>query len=460
MPSTFAIKHDQVTAILGRSEGHFVDMKAREIKPAKLTKTLSGFANADGGELFVGIRELSNGTFDWKGFEKEEDANGHIQCLEQFFPLGVDFAYEFLASDAAPGLVLRVSVLKTRDVRLANDGIAYVRRGAQSLPMDSADKLLRLKRAKGISSFEDELLRNVGSDELADAPPFVEFLRDVVPQADPLQWLKKQRLVVDDAPTVAGVLLFSDEPQVVMPKAAAKIYRYKTADREGTRETLAFDPITVEGNIYNLVRDVVEKTVEIAEGIQIMTDEGLKGITYPRESLHEIITNAILHRDYAYNDDVHVRVFDNRVEIESPGRLPAHITPQNILDERFARNPKIVRLINKFPNPPNKDVGEGLNTAFRAMKKLRLRDPQIEEKENSVLVVIRHEQLASPEQQIMEFVRAGDSINNSQARQVTGIESPIKVRAVLQKLVRAGELELAPGTSRATTAYRIPERKR
>jgi ATP-dependent DNA helicase RecG len=65
---------------------------------------------------------------------------------------------------------------------------------------------------------------------------------------------------------------------------------------------------------------------------------------------------------------VHIRIFDNRIDVESPGRLPAHITPENILKERFARNPTLVRLINKFPNPPNKDVGEGLNTAFAAME--------------------------------------------------------------------------------------------
>jgi len=47
-------------------------------------------------------------------------------------------------------------------------------------------------------------------------------------------------------------------------------------------------------------------------------------------------------------------------------RLPAHITPKNILKERFARNGNLVRVINKFPDPPNKDVGEGLNTAFEA----------------------------------------------------------------------------------------------
>ena len=116
-----------------------------------------------------------------------------------------------------------------------------------------------------------------------------------------------------------------------------------------------------------------------------MREDGLVSVQYPPETLHEIITNAVLHRDYALSDDVHVRIFDNRVEVESPGRLPAHITPENILRERFARNASIVRIINKFPNPPNKDVGEGLNTAFSAMAKLRLREPEIKEGDHSTL---------------------------------------------------------------------------
>ena len=86
--------------------------------------------------------------------------------------------------------------------------------------------------------------------------------------------------------------------------------------------------------------------------------------------------------------------------------LPGHVTTKNILSEQFARNGSIVRLINKFPNPPNKDVGEGLNTAFNEVKQLRLKQPEIIEKENSVMVVIKHEPLASPEEMVMEYRNA------------------------------------------------------
>jgi ATP-dependent DNA helicase RecG len=130
------------------------------------------------------------------------------------------------------------------------------------------------------------------------------------------------------------------------------------------------------------------------------------------------------------------------------------VTTRNILDERFARNPTLVRLINKHPDPPNKDVGEGLNTAFAAMKKLQLRDPEILEGEQSVLVLIRHERLASPEKIILEYVDANGSINNPKARELTSIDSEYKVRRILKALTEAGELEQTGRTT--ATSYRRP----
>ena len=171
---------------------------------------------------------------------------------------------------------------------------------------------------------------------------------------------------------------------------------------------------------------------------------------YPQETLHEIITNAVLHRDYSVTDDIHVRIFENRIEVESPGRLPGHITPENILAERLSRNPNIVRHLNRFPDPPNQDIGEGLDTAFEFMRKLNLRNPEILDKEHSVLVIIRHESfLASPARQIVDFLSTNDSVRNEQARRMTGINSESKMKKIFEQLIAAGEIEHIPGTARA-----------
>jgi len=384
-----AVTEHQLIEILSRGEGHFLDFKSRDIAPAHLTRTLSAFANADGGELFLGIED---GTLPdltrWRGFDNVEGANGFIQTFEQFFPLGTHFRYQFLGLVGQQGLVLHVEIAKTPDVRAASNGRIYLRRGAQNLPQDTDEKLNRLKFNKGIHSFEDHLT-NSETTAVSNSVAILDFMLENIPSAEPLPWLRKQQLISDDRPTVAAVLLYADEPQATLPKSGIKIYRYKTAE-EGTRDTLTGNPTTIEGYAYNAIRDAVEKTIEIVEGISIIGSSGLEKVVYPRESIHEIITNAVLHRDYSLNDEIHIRIFDNRIEVQSPGTLPAHVTVANILDERFSRNPRIVRLINKYKNPPNKDVGEGLNTAFEAMRKLKLKDPVIEQLNGSVRATLRH----------------------------------------------------------------------
>jgi ATP-dependent DNA helicase RecG len=254
---------------------------------------------------------------------------------------------------------------------------------------------------------------------------------------------------------VAAVLLFADEPQAVLPKRCGiKLYRYKTAHAIGSRDTLAGDPITIEGHIYIQIKSAVQSTVALVEGIQKLGPKGLEPIHYPHETLHEIVTNAVLHRDYSIASDVHIRVFDNRIEIESPGKLPGHVTIENILSEQFARNGAIVRMVNKFPDAPNKDVGEGLNTAFNAMNALRLKAPVIEERENSLVVHIKHEPLASADETVMEYLEGHPEIVNRIGRQITGIQSENSMKNVFIRLRERGMIEPVPGREGFASAWR------
>lgn len=342
-------------------------------------------------------------------------------------------------------------------MRASND-LPYIRRGSQSLPVDTPEKFRRLEYAKGISSFESELT-NTPKEIITESDLIHLFIKEVVPTSTPETWLKKQALLRDDRPSAAGVLLFADEPQAALPKRCGiKVYRYKTREQEGFRSALAFDPVTVEGPLYDQIREAVRVTTEYTEAIPKFGEETLEAIKYPPETLHEIVTNAVLHRDYSVADDVHIRIFDNRIEVQSPGRLPAHITVKNILDERFARNGAIVRILNKFPDPPNKDVGEGLNTAFAAMHDLGLKEPVIAELENAVLVTIKHEPLASPEEAILDYLATHATIKNSQARAVTHVRADYQIKNIFGRMVDKGLIEQVPGTRTSATAYRKVER--
>lgn len=310
------ISDAQADRILNVEEGQFSDVKSIDISPGNLTKTVSAFANTDGGDLYIGISEIGHLKLrKWDGFSDHEAANGHLQIFEKLFPLGTDFQYEFLGCSKHAGSVLHVQVNKTHAILPASNGLPYIRRGAQNLPVDSREALRRLEYTKGIASFETELT-NSPIATVTESDVVLSFIKDVVPTSTPELWLKKQALIREGRPTVACVLLFADEPQALIPKRCGiKIARYKTRESVGFREALGFTPITIEGGVYQQIRQAVARTTEIIEGIPSMGEDALEPIKYPPAALHEIITNAVLHRDYSIADDVHITIFDNRVEV-------------------------------------------------------------------------------------------------------------------------------------------------
>lgn len=451
------LSDEEAKIVLARDENHFCDLKRREIAPAKLSRSISAFANTAGGELFIGIAEADTGgekKREWIGFADVEAANAIVQVVETLAPLQSFYSAQMLSCPGCDGLVLHLVVLKTRAVVCGTDGTAYIRRGAQNLPVSTPDGLRRLELDKGLSSFEDETI-NIPLEAITNSVTALEFLLEQVPTAEPEVWLKSQFLMDSGRPTVAGVLLFADEPQAALPKRSAiKIFRYGTVEEGVNRETLAFTPMTTEGPIYDLIEKAVSSTKDMVDGVKKLGEQGLEEISYPHETLHEIITNAVLHRDYSHPTDIQIRIYDDRIEVESPGRLPGHITIENILDEQFARNPKLVRLINKFPDPPNKDVGEGLNTAFAAMERIRLKKPEIVENENSVTVFIRHTRLSSPAQIVMEYLGEHEIITNEIGRQITGIRRDIQMKDLFVALRKRGQIERVPGTRGRASAWR------
>ena len=431
---TKKMSENDVLELFKIEENYFNDFKAKDISGKGLSKIISAFCNASGGDVYIGIREENTTKKKyWEGYKCIEDANAHIQIIDSLKGVEGNYDIEFLQHPTKNTYVLHVMVFKSSGIVYTTDKKIYIRKGAQSLPVDTDEKKRRLELDKGISSYEDETIRRSTINDAIDSAIFKNFVTKIVPQVVPEDWLTKQRLYVNNMLTIAGLLLFSDEPQICLPKRSSiKVFRYKTSG-EADRDTLDGQPLTIEGCAYNQIYNSVAKVKEIIENIKKL-GKGFETIEYPEETLHEIITNAVLHRDYSIATDIQIRIFDNRVEVESPGKLPGHVTVKNILGSQTARNPKIVRLINKFPDAPNKDVGEGLNTAFAAMEKLRLKSPIITELENSVLVEIRHEKLASPEEIVIGYMKTHESIRNREARSITGIKSENIMKRVFYSL--------------------------
>ncbi|WP_291395846.1 ATP-binding protein [Devosia sp.] len=147
-------------------------------------------------------------------------------------------------------------------------------------------------------------------------------------------------------------------------------------------------------------------------------------------------------------------IFQNRIEVISPGRLPGHVTVENILDVRDSRNPKIVRTLRRYKDAPNQDLGEGLNTAFQKMKEWRLQPPVIQQLQNAVKVTIPHTPLATPEEAVLEYLQTHEEINNSIARFLTGIKSENQMKEVFYRLRDRGLIERVPDKRGNAAAWR------
>jgi ATP-dependent DNA helicase RecG len=448
------VSPEDALRIVTREESHFWEEKSILAKGAPVRETAAALANADGGEIAVGIEDRLSayaGLDRWKGSPTIEELNYvHQVLVEPEPPVPYRLDYLLIDGEQSRGFVALVNVGKSPAVHRIGDQV-WVRRGAQNVQI-RGQQITNLALGKGAESYEDQLLAKFTGGDLASEEELQEFLHDYSPATAPDDYVVSQRLVDRDSgqATVASAVLYASSPSAVIPKKCSiKIARYATKEAEARREYLQGEPTTIELPARNAIDKALEIVTEMIQNLKILQPDGtLTAAKYPPEALKEIIVNAVIHRDYNISDDILITVFDNRVVVRSPGRLPGHITVDNILSERFARNSTIVRLIAKYPNPPNKDIGEGLNTALSKMAEAKLRKPEFIASDDAFTVELRHTPLARPEELVMEYLSAHESITNSIARELCGIRSENAMKEVFKSLQRAGRIQPVPGRTR------------
>ena len=237
---TKKLSDEEVYELFKIEEDHFNDYKAKDISGKGISKIISAFCNASGGDVYIGIRE-ENDTKNkhWEGFNNIEEMNSIIQVIESLKGLSGNYDIEFMLYSVLNTYVLHITVFKTQEIVYTTDSRIYVRKGAQSLPVDTDEKIRRLELDKGITSYEDQTIATSEASDVIASDIFDLYFKNNIPKAVPNEWLKKQRLLINNHLTVAAELLFCDEPQITLPKRSSiKIFRYKTSE-SADRDTLA-----------------------------------------------------------------------------------------------------------------------------------------------------------------------------------------------------------------------------
>ncbi len=268
-------------------------------------------------------------------------------------------------------------------------------------------------------------------------------------------------------PKRAAVLLFADEPGSLLAaydsRADVRVMVYDGKQvLAGSSPNFRKPPKTIRGPLIDQIDACVKLVMDIlAEGV-VHSGSGFKTLhAYPERVVKEAIVNAIIHRDYRLNRDIFVRIFDDRIEVESPGVFPGNITPVNIarVGSR-ARNPLLAVNLREFPVAPNIDAGEGVRMMFAEMAQAALYPPQYrqstESAVESVTVTLFNAKRPSAWDEVSDWLDRHGSIANSDVVRITGLDT-LKASKLLTLWRDQGLLVPLPGRAKRNMAYAKPD---
>lgn len=160
----------------------------------------------------------------------------------------------------------------------------------------------------------------------------------------------------------------------------------------------------------------------------------------PSRAIKEAITNAIIHRDYHMQRDIEIRIFEDRIEVNSPGLFPSNITKTNIGKVRALgyRNSLMVKHLREFPNPPNLDQNEWVRAMRSEMSRENMYPPIFlthPTLEDSVRVMLFNEKVATEWEKVKSYLEKKVFITNEEARSITHIEQRDKMSRLLKQWV-------------------------
>ena len=462
-----------INFILTQPEGQGFECKRAAAKPSRFLETVVAFANADGGLFVIGIEDpakasgldrligISEGRDNVSDFFKllDREIDPQLPAIQKF---------EIVVTNhvGQQDSICLVAVNKSNDVHSLKNGDTYMRVGNQNAKIGST-QIVRLKYAKGTICYESETT-GIETLDVLEMGLLEKYKTDTGSYAaDIWQFLKDNGLALislgQSQLTKGCVHLFSKNPAVILgTKCSIKISHYHGLQQTFTGEpNFVRRPFTIEGPLMQQITQAGDYFRNVVRS----SPPKLSGGTFrptmliPEWVFQEAITNAVIHRDYSLSDDIHIRIFDNRVEIESPGSYPGHITPANIRQERFARNPLILRVLNRFSNAPNLDIGEGVDRMFQLMRALNLYEPlylPAQLKPHSVMVVLFNLQRIEYWDTVSHYLDKHLFITNKKARAVTGINDTLKMSKLLRTWLEQGLLEKQEIGGKKGTTYNKP----
>ena len=196
---------------------------------------------------------------------------------------------------------------------------------------------------------------------------------------------------------VAGAVLFARDPRRFVPGAEVQLVR---RDGIGPTGGPMVDRESCAGPLAAVLECCLEFVNRHAKSFEVVSGLFRETIPeYPVPVLREALLNALAHRDYSLaGATIDVTVWDDRIEIRSPGSLPGHINEQNMRVEHFSRNRRLMRTLRDIGLV--EEFGEGVDRMYREMEARLMLPPEFEATPSSVAVTLRNQFMVSVEEQV------------------------------------------------------------
>ncbi len=370
-----------IEEVLAFEEMQIFDRKSVKIEPKALAIPLIAFANADGGTIAIGISD-SERRIEGTDYEIKK-VNELLTVPYEFCEPSIPVRIEKVPCEDSLGRdnhVILMHIEPSLAVHANQADEAFIRVGDKSKKL-SFEERTQLMYDKGERYFEDKAVPEATIEDI-DMSLVASYIDKIGYGKSPIEYLKENKGFIKEKNgqaqiNGAAILLFGKNPQMFFPRARIRFIRYEgTKEKFGAQMNVIKDVI-FEGTILKMIEDCIayldtqikEKTYLGKDGLFVTEEE------YPKFVRQEIIVNAVTHRSYSISGtDIQVKMFDDRIVVESPGKLPGLVRTDNIRHTHFSRNPRIAEFLKAYNFV--KEYGEGVNRMCNELEKAGLRDPE------------------------------------------------------------------------------------
>ena len=361
-------------------ESSVFDRKSAKIDAKSLAVHLIAFANTDGGTLAIGVEDDGKIT----GIDGyAENINELLRAPFDFCKPSVQVETERIPCKNAKGLsdhILLIEVLQSNDIHANQADEVFFRIGDKSKKLNF-DERLQLMYSKGTRYFEDAPVPDATMDDI-DLDFVREYTAKLGYRKSAQEYLLENKEFIKEKNgrqevSAAAVLLFGKNPKHFFPRARIRFIRYEgTEARVGAAMNVIKD-VSFEGRILQVtekalefVRSQIKERTYLGADARFVTEP-----EYPEFAWKELIVNAVAHRDYSIKGtDIQIKMFDNRLTVESPGTLPGIVRLNNMRHVHFSRNPKIAQFLHEYEYV--QEFGEGVDRLYEVMESEGLPQPE------------------------------------------------------------------------------------